>query len=223
MTTSSAYDSAVKRFAETLSSAVPNRCICYALGQLTELERGPAGRPMPDQLPVATILAAWLSLRRIPMQIMAVDCMLCSCSVVQRSDSTHQLGLQLYEEESDPDEISELRVPCTYGQLRFQKGSMAVRGNTESSDLDGDPTKLHHLISQKDWPRTSTRLLPHDPEETIRGYLDWLAADNLETACKAMAAFEKTLVYGWSLVVPVMIKRHFPSTLLQLHADGREP
>jgi hypothetical protein len=163
---------------------------------------------MSDQLLVVTILAAWLSLRRIPMQITAVDSMMYSCSVIQRGDSTHQLGLQLYKEESDPDEISELRVPCTYGQLLFQKGSMAVRGNTESSNLDGDSPKLHHLTSQKDWPRTSAQLLPHDPEETIRGYLDWLAADNLETACKAMAAFEKTLAYGWSLVVPVMSKRH---------------
>jgi hypothetical protein len=38
--------------------------------------------------------------------------------------------------------------------------------------------KLHDLHFCNAWPYTFTDLLPHGPEQTLRGYLDWLAGDD---------------------------------------------
>jgi hypothetical protein len=74
----------------------------------------------------------------------------------------------------------------------------------ESKDLTR--TKIHLLALREAWPYTAAQLLPHGPEETIRGYLDWLGCDDVNSVARVMDCLNSTVECTWPIVVPIMIK-----------------
>jgi hypothetical protein len=126
--------------------------------------------------------------------------MTCACEPYHRAHEMHELGEQMYADES-----LIVSDTCTHGQLLVHKLTIAIR-----QPRGGKPeltSKLHHLASRKAWLYNTKQILPHGPEGTICGYMDWLAGDDIEVICKTISTFVVLVSYAWPLVLPVMVKQ----------------
>jgi hypothetical protein len=63
----------------------------------------------------------------------------------------------------------------------------------ESKDFT--KTKIYLLASHEAWPYTTAQLLPHSPEETILGCLDWLGCDDATSVDRVMDCLNSTVEY----------------------------
>jgi hypothetical protein len=79
--------------------------------------------------------------------------------------------------------------------------------------------RLYHLSARKTWPNYLPQLLPHGPEQSILGYMDWLVADDYSGAgVETMHAFVIILGFAWPCVVPVLLRTSTPKH----DAEGEE-
>jgi hypothetical protein len=149
------------------------------------------------------ITSQWLSLRRTPSQVNRILSMNCSCPPSRTEHVLHRCGQQA-------------TLPG------FTAGQLLIRGCTRNLQELHYQMKnltqysLYSLVTRGTWPRSTRQLLPHNPEATIRGYMDWLSADAVWAADLdgIMKAALVVIQYTWPVGAPVMVKmcllpRHF--------------
>jgi hypothetical protein len=197
----------LKTLAYLFSVPEPPLCPFDTLGLfhfLVEQAQDPEEIDNARHLPrILDLASGWMSLRRSPTQVRNILSSHCRCSTYSAM-STHSIGKTIYLNS------------CTAGH-KLTPGQVLVQSCTlEMCNLrKATPIlplhKLQHLALRSSWPTTTTQLLPHGPDETVRGYMDWLAGETTGTLVHIMEAFKLVVTQAWPLAVPAIIKTHlFP-------------
>jgi hypothetical protein len=186
------------------------RCIMEVLGSLSGLvtSQGRLSQPALDhsrKKDVAlAITSRWLSFRRDPEQINGILSMSCECSKPSSAQRLHAIGAMLAEGVAAP--AQPMILLCTVRICELDKQVKDVA-----------KMKLHELRSRDAWPFSSADLLPHGPEETIRGYLDWLVVNDVVSISRLTQAFTAVVEYTWPITTPVIYKKRiFPQHFMNL-------
>jgi hypothetical protein len=190
----------LKYLTERMSSPDPGRCVVDLLGAFSILSWNISGvdylRNQPGyerQRDTALSIAAhWLSIRRTRAQVNKILTMTCQCSPALAAHKIHRIGAMLL---SQPAAGPLLINVCTNELIRMNTPPRKLRHY-----------KLHELASRKVWPHSTQQLLPHGPQSTALGYLDWLAGDEIMSTGKIVLAFASVLQYTWPVAFPAMVK-----------------
>jgi hypothetical protein len=179
-------------------------CIMEALGSLSILVIGDqtAGKARVPQNIVDvskgkdaafSITARWLSFRRDPAQINKILAMSCTCShLSSTTNMLHTIGSTIADG-------APAQMLIFFSAMRLCELHKQVK--------DVVKVKLHNLHSRNAWPYSSADLLPHGPEQTLRGYLDWLAADDASSIGIIAQAFTAVVEYTWPITIPLVVKK----------------
>jgi hypothetical protein len=184
--------------------SVPELTLCplEALGIFTFLSQAalePGRGNWKHQRSAFDVTSEWISLRRTHQQVQKSMSSTCNCSSASSEFSTHYLGETVYQSRSAPG------LHLTHGQILVQECTLAISGLQEEKSKF-PPTKLYHLSSRASWPCTSKQILPHGPDQTVCGYMDWLASDNPAVISQIMKALTMVLSYAWPLAVPAIVR-----------------
>jgi hypothetical protein len=187
-----------------LANPIPEGCIMEVLGSTTIIAEGPNSVPLLGlnyaklRESALDAVSRWMSFRRSPTEVKDILSMTCSCTTSSPESSLHTIGASL---------VARSRFKLTPAQTLINHCTNALRqmGVKEHKKVH----KLHHLISRDQWPYTTEQMLPHGPEGTVLGYLDWLIADDIVSVSRLAEVFATIVVKGWPLVVPTIIKNRF--------------
>jgi hypothetical protein len=186
-------DDALHHLSISLSSPELKSCILNAVGSFLILEN------IPDldcrKEAAATIVNRWLSFRRTPNDVHEMLSMSCKCSSPQTTDAIHVVGAGMAERNLTP------------GALLLGGFTRKLRKMLEETS-DYNKSKIHHLSSRTSWPHNTGQLLPHGPDQTILGFLDWSTAPDARSAQLLMQALNSVMHYTWPLVLPIIVNNH---------------
>jgi hypothetical protein len=193
-------DEALTSLKVSMSRVEPDKCVLEVLGALSILtldvlpwRTAPGYGKRRDQ--ALNISSRWLSSRRTAKQIKKIFSMTCTCSEDITNWEIHDLGFGMMNDTTDTPAqmlLSACTVPL--GHL--------------FGEVKGHPKlKLHLLASRNTWPYNTEQLLPHGPEETICGYLDWLTSKNALYIVRFLECITTTIDHTWPITAPVIIKK----------------
>jgi hypothetical protein len=152
-----------------------------------------------------TTFYRWMSFRRTPTQINQIISTKCTCSKSSTAFGFHGVGVRTMSTTS--------LTPVQYLLLSCGR---YLRNLHEQLKHFPD-LKLHLLAKREDWPYNTAQLLPHGPYETISGYMDWLAGNDITSVGRVMLMFIAVVEHAWPIVVPVIIKNRL---LIQPFVDA---
>jgi hypothetical protein len=188
----------------------PPLCLFETLGTyhfLMEQTQDPKEKDNARHLPrILDLASGWISLRRSPTQVRNILSSRCRCPATSGL-SIHNIGKIIYSNSRTTDrELTPGQVlvqSCTSSMCKLRKAAPVFPLH-----------KLHHLASSLSWPTTTAQLFPHGPDETVRGYMDWMEGETTGTLIHIMEAFRIVVTQAWPLAVPAIIRtdifpRHF--------------
>jgi hypothetical protein len=193
-------DTALQSLAQLMGTAKPDGCVMEVLGALAMLvsdksawSAAPGYHARKD--PALTISYRWLSLRHTAADVEAFFSQKCTCPEEMSNRETHDFGASIMNGATEtPGQI--LLTICTYALCDVYRDAM-----------DFTEVKLHLLGKRTAWPYNTTQLLPHGPEDTVCGYLDWLVSDNAWCVDRIMECLGTTVDHTWPMVIPIMVKK----------------
>jgi hypothetical protein len=193
----------MKIITEELSKPVPSTCAVVINGSMmfltnpdnTDTLKNPGCSMRRES--TLDMLSRWISLRRSAAQVAEVLELSCTCSADVITSEIHQIGAVASEPEQyrdrTPGEL--LVIACT---------AILIDVQDQGAKLGIKP---HRLARRKEWPRKSAQVLPHGPEDTVCGYMDWLVTNDIVVYSRIIEAFSLPTRYAWPLIVPVVIRR----------------
>jgi hypothetical protein len=194
----------LRALAEVLSSPQPNGCPVEIIGLIC-VEAESSRDPTRERLAYGerrdfalNVMTRWLTFRRSPAQINNILSMNCTCSGRQSTTQIHRLGAQIV---ADPEVGSTL----TLAQRIVQSCTRDIRKLAEERKKCPKACFLH-LATRSTWPNGTEHLLPHGPEQTLRGYLSWLACDDVLSVFFVTEALLAVFDHTWAVTVLPAIK-----------------
>jgi hypothetical protein len=184
------------------------KCVLEAIGALALLVFDtPANVQAPGfverKKTALTLTSRWMSYRRNPAQINRILSATCSCPELLAAHEIHYFGMRISDGGDPP------------GQLFLHVCTKHLR-DMESSHKAFRNVKLFRMPARSSWPYSTAQLLPHGPENTVRGYLDWLSGDDVISAGRMMMTLSVVIEHSWPTVIPVMItKRLFVDRFIE--------
>jgi hypothetical protein len=193
---------ALNTLTRSLASSKMHGCALEVLGALTILNSLPMDSGVQTQKDTALeLINRWLSFRRTSQQINSFLSKKCSCSSSLSGFEIHRIGASRRDVRGS--------TKPTPGELVL--GYAAQMICNPQKELSGRARyQIHRLSSRDVWPYSTQQTLPHGPEETLRGYFDWLAADDtyVFSACDALQIFHVMADFAWPAVISIFKKTH---------------
>jgi hypothetical protein len=193
-------DDALQSLTHLMNTAESKGCILEILGALTMLvldksawSAAPGYHGRKDQ--ALTVSYRWLSLRRTAAEVEAFFLQKCACSDDTFNRKIHSFGAAVMSGANEsPGHV--LLTTCTFALCDVYRDTR-----------DFTKLKLHLLAKRTTWPHSTEQLLPHGPENTICGYLDWLASDNARCVDRIAECLGTVVDHAWPIVIPIIVKK----------------
>jgi hypothetical protein len=187
--------------------AIPAVCVIKAIGWLhialvTKLLHLPAVQSSlafdKFTTKVLEALLKWVTMPRSRAELDAYVALQCQCSTSQQGEATHRMGQQEHGRSEFQHDHPRwyflalcLRAPVMYG-------------------TKGDPcaalTRMDKLRRRKAWPYSIRGLLPHGPQKTFEGVLQWLQLDlHSRDRVRFIAMLNVLLVFCEPVIVPYLV------------------
>jgi hypothetical protein len=115
----------------------------------------------------------WLSMPRTTAEIRTLVSLRCQCTPEDSSDSVHQAGAQALAQDAALGQPIVSQPFCVVAKF-WLKPLKYLRLKYKSHRR---VTKLYKIVDREDWPSSIQDVLPHGPDDTIRGLLQWFRAD----------------------------------------------
>jgi hypothetical protein len=159
---------------ELLQHPVPSACplnllgLAHYAGTHPPFETPPIGSDWMYDPSLDTLWSTaveWISMPRTTTEIQAIIALECRCEGDERSHPLHQHGYRIWETQKNMDERPILSL-----MIRLSAYVVLLERYPE-----GNPrhTIIYTITGDGQWPRAIEQIMPHGPEDTIRGFLVW--------------------------------------------------
>jgi len=181
---------ALKQLHHAFQDPVPSYCavkIIVLLNRLTNSSRANVSAgDLKRKDEAFTSASRWFTLRRSREQIQAVMTIRCACSRKETMEDLHVSGAGVleYDASSRGRPPGEVLLHSCIGELRHAQ-----------ERHPGESIKLHRFSERQARPFTTYQIFPHG-EDTICGYLDWMASEDVVTCQQVTEVFTSHFGYA---------------------------